>query len=213
MESTNSKNMLIGIMLVVGLLVGGGVGYAMGNNMESESAAMTKDDTSMSQSSSSTGGADGVTVGGAKMVRTKDIVDNAVNAKNVTTVVAAVKAAGLVETLKSVGPFTVFAPNNGAFDKLPAGTVDSLVMPENKATLTAILTYHVVAGTYTSADLSAMAAKGETLKTVQGGELTPVMVNNSVQIKDAKGSNVAIETADVISSNGVTHVISSVLMQ
>ncbi|MEO5950553.1 MAG: fasciclin domain-containing protein [Candidatus Saccharimonadales bacterium] len=155
---------------------------------------------------------DGVTVGGAKMVQSKDIVDNAVNAKNVTTLVAAVKAADLVDTLKSEGPFTVFAPTNDAFAALPAGTVDTLLKPENKAALAKILTYHVVAGTYTSADLRVMAQKGESLTSVEGEMLMPIVENNELKIQDAKGNKVSIETADVISSNGVTHVVKSVLM-
>ncbi|HEX8182414.1 MAG TPA: fasciclin domain-containing protein [Candidatus Saccharimonadales bacterium] len=209
MDSGNKTGIAI-VTLVVGLLVGGGIGYSMGNNKTdgSSNASMTTGQNANTASAES----DGVLVGGAKMVRTKDIVDNAVNAKNVTTVVAAVKAAGLVDTLKGPGPFTVFAPNNGAFDKLPAGTVDTLLKPENKEMLTSILTYHVVSGTYTSADLTAMASKGETLTSVQGGILTPVMENNELKIKDAKGNAVTIETADVISSNGVTHVIDNVLM-
>lgn len=146
---------------------------------------------------------DGVMVGGAMMVRNLDIVDNAVKANNVTTLVAAVKAAGLVETLKSAGPFTVFAPTNDAFAKLPAGTVETLLKPENKATLTKILTYHVVAGRYTSADLK----DGMTLKTVEGDTIM-------ISMKDGKWwvNNAQIQTADVISSNGVTFVIDSVLM-
>lgn len=205
MES--SKHAATVVTLVVGLLIGGGSGYAIGHNKDSN----TKD-SKMTASTSATADSDGVTVGGAKMVATKDIVDNAVNAKNVTTVVAAVKAAGLVDTLKSTGPFTVFAPNNDAFAALPAGTVDTLLKPENKATLVSILTYHVVPGTYTTAALRAMATKGETLTTVQGQVLTPVVVDNQLEIQDAKGNKVAIETPDVISSNGVTHVIKAVLM-
>jgi uncharacterized surface protein with fasciclin (FAS1) repeats len=177
-----------------------------GKIMESTTDKMDKK-TTMSMNES-----DGITVGGAKMVRNLDIVDNAVKAGNVTTVVTAVKAAGLVETLKGVGPFTVFAPNNAAFDKLPAGTVESLLKSENKAALTNILTHHVVAGTYTSADLRAMAQKGLTLASVQGQVLTPVIENNMVMVRDAMGGVTEIETADVISSNGVTHVIKSVLM-
>ena len=145
----------------------------------------------------------GVMVGGANMVPSKDIVDNAAGSADHTTLVAAVKAAGLVETLKSAGPFTVFAPTNAAFGALPAGTVDNLLKPENKAKLTGILTYHVVAGAVKAADLK----DGQKIKTVQGEELT-------VSIKDGKvminGATVTI--ADVISSNGVTHVIDAVLI-
>jgi uncharacterized surface protein with fasciclin (FAS1) repeats len=148
---------------------------------------------------------DGVMVGGAMMVKSRDIVDNAVNANNVTTVVAAVKAAGLVETLKSAGPFTVFAPNNAAFAKLPAGTVETLLKPENKSKLVTILTYHVVAGRYTSADLK----DGMTLKTVQGDT---IRITKSADGKWWINGTAMVETADVISSNGVTFVIDTVLM-
>ena len=138
------------------------------------------------------------------MVRSQDIVDNAARASNVTTLVTAVKAAGLVDTLKSPGPFTVFAPTNDAFAKLPAGTVDTLLKPENKGALTDILTYHVVAGRYTSADLK----DGLTLTTVEGKKLTFKKVNGKLMIN----GSAMVETADVISSNGVTHVIDTVLM-
>ena len=144
----------------------------------------------------------GVMVGGANMVASKNIVENAAASSEHTTLVAAVKAAGLAETLSGAGPFTVFAPTNAAFDKLPKGTVESLLTPEKKGDLTAILTYHVVAGAFKAADLT----DGQKVKTVQGEELT-------VSIKDGKvminGANVT--TADVISSNGVTHVIDGVL--
>ena len=206
MGNNNSKHGVAAVAVIVALLVGMGGGYAIGNSM--------KDDTNSSSSSNSSmmSEADGTTVGGALMVKDKDIVDNAANAKNVTTLVAAVKAAELVETLKGEGPFTVFGPNNDAFAALPEGTVDTLLKPENKDMLVNILTYHVVPGTYTSADLRVMAQKGETLKSVQGEVLTPVLEGNMVALKDAKGNMVQIETSDVISSNGVTHVIKSVLM-
>ncbi|MDQ3076268.1 MAG: fasciclin domain-containing protein [bacterium] len=147
---------------------------------------------------------EGVMVGGAAMLPSRDIVDNAVLANNVTTVVAAVKAAGLVETLKSAGPFTVFAPNNSAFEKLPAGTVETLLKPENKKTLTSILTYHVVSGRYTSADLT----DGQMLTTVNGQKITIKKMDGKIWIN----GSAMVETADVISSNGVTFVIDSVLM-
>ena len=150
----------------------------------------------------------GVMVGGANMVPSKDIVDNAAGSADHTTLVAAVKAAGLVETLKSAGPFTVFAPTNAAFAALPAGTVDNLLKPENKATLTKILTYHVVAGAMKSGDLK----DGQKLKTVQGEELTIHYMNNKWMVHDAKGGMANITIADVISSNGVTYVIDAVLM-
>jgi uncharacterized surface protein with fasciclin (FAS1) repeats len=153
-------------------------------------------------------------VGGAKMYATKDIVDNAVNSADHTTLVAAVKAAGLVDTLKGPGPFTVFAPTNEAFGKLPAGTVDTLVKPENKATLTKILTYHVVAGRLSAAQIKKMVkANGGSamLKTVQGDNLTATMDGNDLVVKDEKGGEAHITIANVFQSNGVIHVIDSVL--
>ena len=147
----------------------------------------------------------GVMVGGALMVPGKDIVENAVNANNVTTLVAAVKAAGLVPTLESAGPFTVFAPDNNAFSKLPAGTVDSLLMPANLAELKDILTYHVVAGRYTSANLY----DGEVLTTVEGKTIT---IGKSASGQLSINGTAMVETPDVISSNGVTFVIDTVLM-
>jgi uncharacterized surface protein with fasciclin (FAS1) repeats len=149
-----------------------------------------------------------VMVGGAAMFPTKDIVSNVVNAPNLTTLVTAVKAAGLVETLQGAGPFTVFAPDNDAFAKLPAGTVETLVKPENKATLTGILTYHVVAGKYDVASLK----DGQKLKTVQGEELTIKKSGTTVMIMDASGNTAKIVTPDVYQSNGVAHVIDTVLM-
>ncbi|WP_088182163.1 fasciclin domain-containing protein [Sphingobium sp. Z007] len=154
-------------------------------------------------------------VGGAAMYPTKDIVDNAVNSKDHTTLVAAVKAAGLVETLKGPGPFTVFAPTNAAFAKLPAGTVETLLKPENKDTLTKILTYHVVAGKVSAADLVAQVKAGggkATLTTVQGEPLTAWVQGSSVYLQDAKGGKSKVTIADVNQSNGVIHVIDTVLM-
>ena len=156
-----------------------------------------------------------VMVGGAPMYPSKNIVENAVNSKDHTTLVAAVKAAGLVETLQSKGPFTVFAPTNTAFEKLPAGTVETLVMPENKETLTKILTYHVVPGRISSKDLMAWIKKngGKYMaKTVQGEELTFWMKGMNLYVKDTKGNSAKITTADVNQSNGVIHVIDTVLM-
>ena len=149
-----------------------------------------------------------VMVGGAPMYRTKNIVENAVNSKDHTTLVAAVKAAGLVDTLASKGPFTVFAPTNAAFGKLPAGTVDTLVKPENKATLTKILTYYVVAGKLNAADLT----DGKKLKTVEGEELTVKNAGGKVTLTDAKGGMSTVTIADVNQSNGVIHVVDTVLM-
>jgi len=154
-------------------------------------------------------------VGGAAMYPTKNIVENAVNSKDHTTLVTAVKAAGLVETLESAGPFTVFAPTNEAFDKLPAGTVDNLVKPENKETLTKILTYHVVAGRLSSQDLWNQVKAGNgmaTLTTVQGGKLMVMAKGKKLYLVDEKGGKSWITIADVNQSNGVIHVVNAVLM-
>ena len=155
-------------------------------------------------------------VGGAPMLRSRDIVDNAVNSQDHTTLVAAVKAAGLVDTLKGKGPFTVFAPTNAAFDKLPDGTVEMLLKPENKGTLTQVLTYHVVAGKYDSKKLMSLIKKGggrATLKTVSGGTLTASMNGmNGISLMDEKGGTSMVTTANVYQSNGVIHVVNTVLM-
>lgn len=201
-----SSNMIIA-GVVVAIVVVLGVVMVMNNSKKSTDTTMMKNEPTMAPENAMTGGdsmkEEGVMVGGAAMLPSRDIVDNAMLASNVTTVVAAVKAADLVETLKGPGPFTVFAPTNAAFEKLPAGTVDSLLLPENKAKLTGILTYHVVPGRYTSADLK----DGMTLKTVNGQMLTVKMMDGKWMVNDAM-----VETADVISSNGVTFVIDSVLM-
>ena len=155
-------------------------------------------------------------VGGMAMLPQKNIVENAMNSKDHTTLVAAVKAAGLVETLEGKGPFTVFAPTNAAFSALPAGTVDNLLKPENKAMLTKILTYHVVAGKVSYNDLKDMIKKGggkATLKTVSGGTLTAMMNGDvSISIMDEQGNTANISIYDVYQSNGVIHVIDHVLM-
>jgi uncharacterized surface protein with fasciclin (FAS1) repeats len=154
-------------------------------------------------------------VGGAAMFKSKDIVDNAVNSADHTTLVAAVKAAGLVETLKSKGPFTVFAPTNSAFDKLPAGTVDTLLRPENKGMLTNILTYHVVAGRFDSNAIAKKIKAGNGkawLKAVNGGTLTAWMDGNSIVLADEKGGQSRVTIANVYQSNGVIHVVDSVLL-
>lgn len=156
-----------------------------------------------------------VTVGGAPMYANKNIVENAVNSKDHTTLVAAVKAAGLVETLQGAGPFTVFAPVNAAFDALPAGTVDTLLKPENKSTLTAVLIYHVVPGRLNSKALERMIKQGggkAMLKTVQGSELTAMMSGDTISITDAKGGLAKITITNVNQSNGVIHVIDHVLV-
>ena len=156
-----------------------------------------------------------VTVGGAPMYPSKNIIENAVNSKDHTTLVAAVKAAGLVETLSGPGPFTVFAPTNKAFDKLPKGTVETLVKPESKETLTKILTYHVVSGKMSAADLMKAITDGggkATLTTVQGGTLTATQKGKKIELTDAKGGTSTVTIADVNQSNGVIHVIDTVLM-
>ncbi len=156
-----------------------------------------------------------VMVGGASMLPTKDIIDNAVNSKDHTTLVAAVKAAGLVETLKGPGPFTVFAPTNAAFAALPAGTVDSLLKPENKAKLSTVLTYHVVAGKLDAAALGSQIMDGKgtaTLKTVAGGTLTAKESGGKIMVSDESGGSATVTIANVYQSNGVIHVVDKVLL-
>ncbi len=156
-----------------------------------------------------------VMVGGAPMYSSKDIIDNAVNSKDHTTLVAAVKAAGLVDTLKSPGPFTVFAPTNAAFAALPSGTVDTLLKPENKPALTKVLTYHVVAGKMDSAALSrAIDAGGgkATLTEVSGGTLVATKSGSMIMLSDESGGMAHVTIADVVQSNGVIHVIDKVLL-
>jgi uncharacterized surface protein with fasciclin (FAS1) repeats len=156
-----------------------------------------------------------VTVGGAPMYPSKNIIENAVNSADHTTLVAAVKAAGLVETLQGAGPFTVFAPVNAAFSALPAGTVETLLKPENKATLTAVLTYHVVPGRINSQALQRMIKQGggrASLKTAQGATLTATMSGDMIMITDAKGGAAHVTIANVNQSNGVIHVIDKVLL-
>jgi uncharacterized surface protein with fasciclin (FAS1) repeats len=154
-------------------------------------------------------------VGGNEMYPNKNIIQNAVNSADHTTLVAAVKAAGLVETLEGPGPFTVFAPTNAAFNKLPAGTVDTLLKPENKATLVKILTYHVVAGRLSAADIKKMIKEGHgaaELKTVSGGTLTAMLKGNMIVLKDEKGGMSTVTQGNVFQSNGVIHVVDSVLL-
>ena len=154
-------------------------------------------------------------VGGQEMFPTKNIIENAVNSADHTTLVAAVKAAGLVETLQGAGPFTVFAPTNEAFAKLPAGTVDTLLKPENKATLTKVLTYHVVAGKWSAADLKKQIKAGNgtaELTTVEGGKLWATEEGNQIMLKDEKGGVASVTIPNVFQSNGVIHVVDTVLM-
>ena len=156
-----------------------------------------------------------VMVGGAPMLPTKDIIDNAVNSKDHTTLVAAVKAAGLVDTLKGPGPFTVFAPTNAAFAALPAGTVDTLLKPESKDALTGVLTYHVVSGKLDAAELKKeiKAGKGSAeLKTVAGGTLIARSKGDKITVTDEKGGTATVTIANVYQSNGVIHVVDKVLL-
>ncbi len=202
-----NKGMIIVIVAVVVIVIGGLV-FMQSNKSMTPSTNQTPQANQQQTTDVMKPKENGVMVGGALMTPDKDIVDNAVNSTDHTTLVAAVKAAGLVETLKGKGPFTVFAPTNEAFAKLPAGTVETLIKPENKAMLTSILTYHVVAGTYRAADIT----EGMTLKTVEGEMLTFMQKDGKWWIKDAKGGMSMITIADIISSNGVTHVVDTVLM-
>lgn len=173
---------------------------------------------SLSAAAQSTDGMKGertVEVGGAPMYPSKNIIENAVNSKDHTTLVAAVKAAGLVETLSGAGPFTVFAPTNEAFNKLPAGTVDNLLKPENKTKLTGVLTYHVLAGKFNAKDVAAAIKKGggkATMKTVAGGSLTFSMKGDKLLLMDESGGMATVTIADVNQSNGVIHVVDRVLL-
>ncbi|RAK66222.1 fasciclin domain-containing protein [Hymenobacter edaphi] len=162
----------------------------------------------MGTSGSMAGSSAGVMVGGAMMTPDKDIVANALGSADHTTLVTAVKAADLVPTLQGAGPFTVFAPTNAAFGKLPAGTVETLVKPENKAKLTTVLTYHVVPGRYLASDLK----DGQKLTTVEGETLTVMKKGNAVMLHDTKGGMATVTIPNVVSSNGVTHVVDTVLM-
>ena len=196
------KKLQVAALLLTGLLLSVG-SYAQETKMKSKDGKVKMK------------GGRPVMVGGAAMYPAKNIIENAVNSADHTTLVAAVKAAGLVETLQSAGPFTVFAPTNAAFNMLPSGTVDNLVKAENKATLTSILTYHVVAGRISGKDLMAWAKKGGgsyELTTVQGGKLWAVLSEGKLWLKDEKGATAGISIADVNQSNGVIHVIDHVLM-
>ena len=188
------------------------VGNSMGNAVNTVGNSMGNTANTMSNTTSSSSNP---MVGGAAMLATKDIIDNASNSKDHTTLVAAVKAAGLVETLKGAGPFTVFAPTNEAFDKLPKGTVDTLLKPESKEALKKVLTYHVVAGKMDAAAIVKAIEEGKgkaTLKTVEGGSLTASMEGKDVIVTDEKGGKSKVTIADVMQSNGVIHVVDTVLM-
>jgi len=187
----------------------------MSNSNAMSNSNMTGNSNMMSSSNSGTNSMDNPMVGGAPMLRTKDIIDNAVNSKDHTTLVAAVKAAGLVETLKGAGPFTGCAASNAAFEKLPAGTVDTLLKPESKAALAKVLTYHVVAGKQDAASIVKAIEDGKgkaTFKTVQGGTLTASTEGKDVILTDEKGGKSKVTIADVMQSNGVIHVVDTVVM-
>ena len=186
------------LALIIGL---GASSFAQDGSME-----MKKDEKMMMQTKM---------VGGAEMYPNKNIIQNAINSKDHTTLVAAVKAASLVETLQGEGPFTVFAPTNAAFEKLPKGTVETLLMVKNKEKLQGILTYHVVAGKISAMDLMKMIKKGKgkaELTTVNGGKLTAMLKGKKVQLKDAAGTISTITIADVNQSNGVIHVVDTVVL-
>ncbi len=185
------------------------------NTMRSNNANTMAANTMAPANTATAPASDNPMVGGAPMLKTKDIVDNAVNSKDHTTLVAAVKAADLVETLKGAGPFTVFAPTNAAFDKVPQATLDTLMKPESKKALTGILTYHVVAGNQDAATIAKAIEAGNgkaTFKTVAGGTLTASMEGKDVILTDEKGGKSKVTIADVMQSNGVIHVVDSVLM-
>jgi uncharacterized surface protein with fasciclin (FAS1) repeats len=197
------------------ILLIGAASLALSACSKKEETAEAPANTTEAVASETPGEAAPVMVGGAPMYANKTVVENASTAPNLKTLVAAVTAAGLVETLSGPGPFTVFAPDDAAFGKLPAGTVDTLVKPENKETLTGILTYHVVAGNMDAAALSAAieAGKGKAeLTTVAGGKLTAEKEGDAIVLTDAKGGKSKVTQADVTQSNGVAHVIDTVLM-
>ena len=197
----------VGVSILLSACAGG---MGMGGSGMSGSGGM-----SGMSSMSGMSGMSNPMVGGAAMYPSKDIVDNAVNSKDHTTLVAAVKAAGLVDTLKSAGPFTVFAPTNEAFAALPAGTVDTLLKPENKPVLTKVLTYHVVPGKLDGAALSqrVMAGNGRAmLQTASGGTLIVTMSGSNVMVTDEKGGTAMVTIANVYQSNGVIHVVNKVLL-
>ncbi len=206
------KKLLIAASVVTLLSACSNMGMGMDDK---DKMAMDKDKMSMDKDKMAMGKESVVMVGGAPMYPTKDIIDNAVNSKDHTTLVAAVKAAGLVETLKGPGPFTVFAPTNEAFAMLPAGTVDTLLMPQNKPTLVKILTAHVVPGRVDAAALQKMVAAGggrATLKTASGDSLVASMRGNDVILTDEKGGSAKVTIANVYQSNGVIHVVDHVLV-
>ncbi len=198
----NSKNLITGAVIVVLLAIGGFALYSMSGDDSSE----TTSNASTSQMTDSTPTAAPST--STETAPQSTIVELAVGTQDLSTLVSAVKAAELVDTLSGTGPFTVFAPTNAAFEGLPAGTLDMLLMPENKSKLQAILTYHVVSGKVLSSDLS----DGQVVKTVQGNNLTVMMSGGKVMLMDATGATAEVVTADIAASNGVVHVINKVVL-
>jgi uncharacterized surface protein with fasciclin (FAS1) repeats len=197
--------------LALGLAFTAGCASTAGGDMSADASTSG----SMRTSASGSASANYPMVGGAAMYPNRTIVQNAVNSKDHTTLVAAVQAAGLVDTLNGAGPFTVFAPTNAAFGKLPAGTVETLTQPANKSTLTTVLTYHVVPGRKTAQQIMADIRAGggtATYTTVQGGTLRATMSGNAVVLTDAKGGQSRVTMADVMQSNGVIHVVDTVLL-
>ena len=214
-----NKTLMASALLAMGLggCMSSGGSKSMDDGMAASSMASDPDmaDNGMSNGDMAMDTGGNPMVGGAAMSPNKDIVDNAVNSRDHTTLVAAVKAAGLVDTLKGPGPFTVFAPTNAAFDALPAGTVDTLLKPENKATLTEVLTYHVVPGNLDAAALMAKIKAGggkAMLTTAEGEPLTVTSSGGKVMVTDAKGGTATVTIADVRQSNGIIHVVDKVLM-
>ena len=204
-------------LLTSALALGLAVTAGCASTADGDMSASTSSSGSMGASASASGSMAGnyPMVGGAAMYPNRTIVQNAVNSKDHTTLVAAVQAAGLVDTLNGAGPFTVFAPTNAAFGKLPAGTVETLTQPANKSTLTTVLTYHVVSGRKTAQQIMSDIRAGggtATYTTVQGGTLRAMMSGNAVVLTDAKGGQSRVTMADVMQSNGVIHVVDTVLM-
>lgn len=216
MKLTLALTTTLGTALLISACGSPAANIAANSNANRMNSNMTSNANSASTANSNTmANTTNPMVGGAPMLATKDIIDNAVNSKDHTTLVAAVKAAELVETLKGAGPFTVFAPTNAAFDKIPKATLDSLLKPENKKTLAGILTYHVVAGKQDAASIVKAIEAGNgkaTFKTVAGGTLTASLDGKNVVLTDEKGGKSTVTIADVMQSNGVIHVVDTVLM-